>query len=243
MLRRQPSRRNQISGIAHVGIRCAGCPGAALGAAANVIRVEALLAHIPMLRQRSELFPRVDERIAQHGVLHQPQTERQHELAARTGGDLRIHDDQAATRRKLIPGAAQHRAMIRHGVVRQAEQHTIKRRRRRECGGIALHQFDIVPTIGVAGPLRLAQHAGRNIDAVNAAARTYRFVQITETSAGAAADIEHPIAGGQSKTIDRSPARILRQKENPVEKRNKRCQTVISSADGMTVAIDPLIHH
>ena len=78
---------------------------------------------------------------------------------------------------------------------------------------------------------------------VNAPGRPYRFVQITEASPGTAADIEHPIAGSQAKTINRLPARILRQKENPVKKRNIRRQTVIPSADGITVAIDPLIHH
>ena len=72
---------------------------------------------------------------------------------------------------------------------------------------------------------------------------SHLFVQITEASPGTAADIEHPIAGSQAKTINRLPARILRQKENPVKKRNIRRQTVIPSADGITVAIDPLIHH
>ena len=57
------------------------------------------------------------------------------------------------------------------------------------------------------------------------------YVQITEASPGTAADIEHPIAGSQAKTINRLPARILRQKENPVKKRNIRRQTVIPSAD------------
>jgi hypothetical protein len=91
--------------------------------------------------------------------------------------------------------------------------------------------------------LRLAQHAGRNIDAVNAPGRPYRFVQIAEASAGAAADVEHSIAGSQAKTINRLPARILRQKKNPVKKRNIRREPVIPSADSITVAIDPLIYH
>jgi hypothetical protein len=146
-------------------------------------------------------------------------------------------------RHKLVPCAAQHRAMIRHGVVRKAEQHAVKRRTRRERGGIALHQLDIVPAIGIAGLLRLAQHAGRNIDAVNPPGRPYCLMQITKASAGATADVEHLVAGAQPKTIDRPPARILRQEENPVKKRNKCCKPVIPSADGITVAIDPLIHH
>jgi hypothetical protein len=141
------------------------------------------------------------------------------------------------------PGAPQHGAMIRHRVVRKAKQHAVKRHRRRERRSIALHQLDIVPAIGVAGFLRLAQHAGRNIDAVNAPGRPYRFVQIAEASAGAAADVEHSIAGSQAKTINRLPARILRQKENPVKKRNIRRAPVIPSADGITVGIDPLIYH
>jgi hypothetical protein len=73
--------------------------------------------------------------------------------------------------------------MIRHRVVRKAKQHAVKRHRRRERRSIALHQLDIVPAIGVAGFLRLAQHAGRNINAVNAPGRPYRFVQIAEASA------------------------------------------------------------
>src|ERR1700756_998337 len=75
-------------------------------------------------------------------------------LPPRPGGTF-AYDDQAAARHKLVPCAAQHRAMIRHGVVRKAEQHAVKRRRRRERGGIALHQLDIVPAIGIAGLLRL----------------------------------------------------------------------------------------
>src|SRR5580693_2689690 len=63
-------------------------------------------------------------------------------------------------------------------------------------------------------------------DAVNAPGGPYRLVQITEASPGTAADIEHPIAGSQAKTINRLPARILRQKENPVKRRNIRRQTV-----------------
>ncbi len=94
----------------------------------------------------------------------------------------------------------------RHRVVRKTKQHAVKRHRRRERSGIALHQLDIVPAIGVAGFLRLAQHAGRNIDAVDAPGRPYRFVQIAEASAGAAADVEHSIAGSQAKTINRVPA-------------------------------------
>jgi hypothetical protein len=61
-------------------------------------------------------------------------------------------------------------------------------------------------------------------------------VQIAEASAGATADVEHSIAGSQAKTINRLPARILRQKKNPVK-------PVIPSADSITVAIDPLIYH
>jgi len=56
-------------------------------------------------------------------------------------------------------------------------------------------------------------------------------------------DVEHSIAGSQAKTINRLPARILRQKKNPVKKRNIRLEPVIPSAHRITVAIDPLIYH
>ena len=201
------------------------------------------MTHVPMLGQRGQLLPRMNQRIAKHRVLHQPQAERQYESTAQTWRNLCVHDDQTATRHKLVPGAAQHRAMIRHSVVRKAEQHAVKRCGRRERCGIALHQLDIVPAIGIADLLRLAQHPGRNVDAVDPPGRPYCFAQISKAPAGAAAHIEHLIAGSQAKTIDRLPARILRQEENPVKKRNKSCKTVIPSADSITVAIDPLIHH
>jgi hypothetical protein len=35
-----------------------------------------------------------------------------------------------------------------HRVVRKTKQHAVKRHRRRERSGIALHQLDIVPAIG-----------------------------------------------------------------------------------------------
>jgi hypothetical protein len=124
---------------------------------------------------------------------------------------------QAAARHQLVPGPAQHRAVIRHGVVGKTEQHAIERGRRREGGGIAPHQLDIVPAIGIARPLCFAQHAGGNIDAIDAAGGPDSFLQIAETSAGAAADIEHFFAGAQPEAINRPSARILRQKKYPIK--------------------------
>jgi hypothetical protein len=65
--------------------------------------------------------------------------------------------------------------------------------------------------------LCLAKHAWGNIDAVDAPGGPDCLLQIAETSAGAAADIEHFVAGAQPKAIDRSSARILRQKKYPVK--------------------------
>src|SRR5215813_1704157 len=67
------------------------------------------------------------KRIAEHGALHQPETEGQDQLAAEAGWKLAVHDDDASARTQLRPCVVQHREMVRHGVVAKAEQDAVER--------------------------------------------------------------------------------------------------------------------
>ena len=205
--------------------------------------MEQALGHFDVVGQSGQLFPRMNQRIAEHRVFHQPQAERQNQFAAQSRGHLRIHDDEAAAGQELIPCVAQHGAMMRHGVVRQAEQHPVQRRRRGEFDRIALQQFNIVPAIGGAQFSRLPQHAPGNIDAVNASGGTHRLAQITKASAGAAADIEHVVARPQVKTSDCVSARIPRQKKHPIEQRNILRDTVVAVPHRVVVTVHPRVCH
>jgi hypothetical protein len=71
---------------------------------------------------------------------------------------------------------------------------------------------------------------------------SHLFVQITEASPGTAADIEHDRRLSSQDDQPPSCANPSAERES-VKKRNIRRQRVIPSADGITVAIDPLIHH
>src|SRR5262245_495542 len=75
---------------------------------ADVPGAEQKLLHLEILRDRREVLPRRDERIAEHGVPHQPEAERQNELAGRIRGDLAVHDDDASARTQLLPGVVEH---------------------------------------------------------------------------------------------------------------------------------------
>ena len=104
---------------------------------------------------RGQIVPRLDQRIAQHGALHQPEAERQHEPAAEPGRQLAVHDHEPAARPQLLPGVVQHRQMMRHGVVGQAEHHAVERLGRDVFGGVLLDQLDIRPLFALAQLLRL----------------------------------------------------------------------------------------
>jgi hypothetical protein len=61
--------------------------------------------------------------------------------------------------------------------------------------------------------LRLRQHAGRQIDAVDLSARAHRLAQIGKIPPGAAADLEHPVARLQGQALRRAFAEMGRDEE------------------------------
>ena len=109
-----------------------------------------MLSLISTCRRSRKHFPRMNERIAEHGVLHQPEAERQDNQLRHARRNLGIHDDETAAGPKLVPHISQHGTMMRHGVERQAEQNGIERLRRDVFGGVAFGQCDVVPAIVVA---------------------------------------------------------------------------------------------
>src|ERR1700756_4781886 len=95
-------------------------PGA-LRSPAHVPGAEQELLHLEIVGECGEIVPRLDEGVAEHGALHQPQAEWQSQLAAEPGWKLAVHDDDAPARAQLRPCVVQHREMVRHGVVAKAE--------------------------------------------------------------------------------------------------------------------------
>ena len=214
-----------------------------LHAAANIVGAEQAFLHVEMVGDVGELLPRTDQRIAEHGALHQPEAERQDQFAAEAGGKFCVHDDEMATGTKLIPRPLEDGAVIRHGVVGQAEQHAVELFRCGVVAGVALRQFDVVPLIDIAQRLRLRQHAGRYIDAVNFPGRSDGILQVGKVPAGAASDFEHAFAAAQAEMGDGLFPQIRRQEKQPIEKWNKFGNAIISLADSIAVAIHPLVFH
>ena len=60
-------------------------------------------------------LPGLNERIAEHGVFHQPNTEWQNDLPAEAGWKLAVENDDASAGTKHLPSMTKHRAMMRHG--------------------------------------------------------------------------------------------------------------------------------
>ena len=92
-------------------------------------------------------------------MAHQPKAEGQNQLAADTGRKLAVHDDNASARAQLLPGMAQDRPVMRHGVVGKTEQNAVERLGRDIVGGVALGQIDVAPLVAPAELARAAQHA------------------------------------------------------------------------------------
>jgi hypothetical protein len=88
---------------------------------AHVPGAEQELLHREGVRDCGEIVPRLDEGIAEHGALHQPEAEGQNQLAAQPGRKLAVHDDDASARTQLLPCVVQHRKVVRHGIVAKAE--------------------------------------------------------------------------------------------------------------------------
>src|SRR5215470_3249252 len=70
---------------------------------AHVPGAEQELLHLDMVCDCGEIVPRLDEGVAEHGALHQPEAERQDQLAAEAGWKLAVHDDDASARAQLRP--------------------------------------------------------------------------------------------------------------------------------------------
>src|SRR5262249_5705306 len=70
---------------------------------AHVPGAEQELRHREPVRDGGEIVPRLDEGIAEHGALHQPEAEGQNQLAAEAGWKLAVHDDDASAPTQLLP--------------------------------------------------------------------------------------------------------------------------------------------
>src|SRR4029450_6051448 len=112
---------------------------------ANIPGAEYELLHREVVGGWGEIFPWLDERISEHGVLHQPKAEGQSQLAAGAGRNLAVHDHDAPARAQLFQGVAQHHEMMRHSVVGKAEQHAVERLRGDIFGGVIPRQLDVAP--------------------------------------------------------------------------------------------------
>src|SRR5262249_28169879 len=96
------------------------------GRAADVPRSEYEFFHVARAGHLLEILPRLDQRISEHRVLHEPEAKRQHELSANARRHPGIHDDEAAARSQLAPTPVQHGKMMRNGIVGQTKHHAIK---------------------------------------------------------------------------------------------------------------------
>src|SRR4029453_15664956 len=65
---------------------------------ANIPGAEYELLHREVVGECGEIFPWLDERISEHGVLHQPKAEGQSQLAAGAGRNLAVHEQDASRR-------------------------------------------------------------------------------------------------------------------------------------------------
>src|SRR5450756_413413 len=93
--------------------------------------------------------------------------------------------------------------MVRHGVVGQAEKHTVELLWRVELGGIALRQADIVPAMPITQHVGPVQHAGGQINAVDPARPPDRFVKIGKIPPGPASHYEDAMTKPKGEPIDR----------------------------------------
>src|SRR5262249_9058514 len=155
---------------------------------AHVPGAEQELLHGEGVRDCGEIVPRLDEGIAEHGALHQPEAEGQNQLAAQPGRKLAVHDDDASARTQLLPCVVQYREVVRHGIVAKAEQDAVERLTGDVFDGVALGQLDVRPLLAPAQRPRAAQHAGREIDAVDSALAPDRLAQKGKIATGATSD-------------------------------------------------------
>src|SRR5919201_265122 len=128
---------------------------------ARVPRPEQEVFHLELVGDCGEVVPRLDQRIAEERVLHQPEPERQYEVAAAAAGVPTVHNDDAAAWTQVLPRMAQDFEVVRHRVVAEAEHDAVKRLAGDVFEGVALGQLDVLPLLTPAERLRPAQHAAR----------------------------------------------------------------------------------
>src|SRR5215510_9081922 len=210
---------------------------------AHVPGAEQELLHGEGVRDCGEIVPRLDEGIAEHGALHQPEAEGQNELAAEAGRKLAVHDDDASARTQLLPCVLQHREVVRHGVVAKAEQDAVERLAGNVFDGVALGQLDVRPLLAPAQRPCPAQHAGREIDAVDSALAPDRLAQEGKIATGATSHFKHAVARLQVQPSGRASTQMRREKEQSVEYADQAGNTIVALRDERAVAILPLVGH
>jgi hypothetical protein len=164
-------------------------------------------------------------------------------LAAEAGWKLAVHDDDASARTQLRPCVVQHREVVRHGVVAKAEQDAVERLTADVFDGVAVRQLDVRPMLAPAQCARPAQHAGREIDAVDFAAGPDRLAQEGKVATGATSDFQHAVARLQVQPSGRASAQMRGEKEQPVEYADQAGNTIVALRDERAVAIHPLGGH
>src|SRR5262245_14063879 len=130
---------------------------------------------------------------------------------------------------------------MRHGVVGETEHDTIKRDGRLIFRRVAFDQLDIAPAIAIANLACLGEHAGRDVDAVDASPWPDRATQEGEVSAGAASDFEDMAARPEVESIDGLLAEARRLEKQPIEARDQAGQTVVALCDEAPVEVYPLM--
>ena len=104
------------------------------------------------------MLPRPDVRISEDGKIIEPHRERQDGGSGAARREFGVHDDNAAAGTKLCQDVIKNRKMVRHRIVRQAEQDAIERHRRLILDGVTLAQTHIGPASSRTQVIRLRQH-------------------------------------------------------------------------------------
>jgi hypothetical protein len=137
----------------------------------------------------------------------------------------------------------QHREVVRHGVVAKAEEDAVERLTGDVFEGVALGQLDVRPLLAPAQCPRPAQHAGREIDAVDFAAAPDRLAQKGKIATGATSDFKHAAARLQVQPSGRASTQMRREKEQSVEYADQAGNTIVPLRDKRAVAVLPVVRH
>jgi hypothetical protein len=214
----------------------------ALGSAANVVRRKQKCFYLNFLSRSRHVFPRMNIRVAQKRMLHQPNAQRQKHPSASPWGELGVHDADAAAWPQLSHCSVQNSKVMRHCIVGGAEENAIERFRRLIVDCVAVHQGHITPLMISDELMCPAQHSCRQIDAIHVACVTNRLSQGAQIATRAAPDFEDPISGLQFERRHRLLAKFSGNKEQPFEQGDEPCQPIIASRNESAVAIYPFSH-